>query len=36
MIIFNIDFKDFRNIPYKFNIKSNIQVFVKLIQIISF
>jgi hypothetical protein len=31
MIISNIDSKDFRNIPYKFNIKSNIQILVKLV-----
>jgi hypothetical protein len=35
-IISNIDFKDFRNISYRFSIKSSIQVLIKLVQIISF
>jgi hypothetical protein len=31
IIIFNINSKDFRNIPYRFSIKSSIQVLIKLV-----
>jgi hypothetical protein len=31
IIMSNIDSKNFRNIPYRFNIKSSIQVLVKLV-----
>jgi hypothetical protein len=35
-IIFDIDSKNFRNTPYKFSIKSSIQILIKLVQITSF